>query len=75
VDRQSYPKRGFIAIRLLASNDTLRSRLEKREFGSGAEYQVRRTLGQAGQIAALGSAGVIELQTDGKRRRNWRRNC
>jgi predicted kinase len=65
IDR-AIPNADFIAIRLLASNDTLLSRLEKREFGSGAEYQARRTLGQAGQITALGSAGVIELQTDGK---------
>jgi ribose 1,5-bisphosphokinase PhnN len=66
VDRQSYPKPDFTMVRLLASNDALLRRLEKREIGSSIEDQVRRTLRQANEIATLGSAGVIALQTDGK---------
>jgi broad-specificity NMP kinase len=63
---RAIPNGDFIVVRLLASKDTLLSRLEKREIGWCAEDQVRRTLGQADQIEALGSAGAIELQTDGK---------
>ena len=63
---RAIPNADFTVVRLLASNDALLRRLEKREIGSGIEDQVRRTLRQANQIATLGSAGVIELQTDGK---------
>jgi hypothetical protein len=60
------PNADFTVVRLLASNATLLSRLEKREIGPGIEDQMRRTLQQADQIAAVSSAGAIELQTDGK---------
>jgi hypothetical protein len=63
---RAIPNADFTVVRLLASNDVLLRRLEKREIGSGIEDQVRRTLRQANEIATLGSAGVIELQTDGK---------
>jgi hypothetical protein len=63
---RAIPNGDFIAVRLLASKQTLLGRLEKREIGSAAEDQVRRTLGQADQIATLGSADAIELHTDGK---------
>jgi hypothetical protein len=63
---RAIPNADFTVVRLLASNDALLRRLEKREIGSGIEDQVRRTLRQANEIATLGSAGVIELQTDGK---------
>jgi AAA domain len=63
---RAIPNAEFTIIRLLASNETLLSRLEKREIGPGRENQVRRTLRQADQIAALRTAGVIELQTNGK---------
>jgi hypothetical protein len=63
---RAIPNADFTFVRLLASNETLRGRLEKREIGSAMEDQVRRTLRQANQIATLGAAGVIELRTDGK---------
>jgi predicted kinase len=64
--RRAIPNAEFAIIRLLASNETLLSRLEKREIGSGKEEQMRRTLRQANRITDVGSAGVIALQTDRK---------
>jgi predicted kinase len=63
---RAIPNAEFTIIRLLASNETLLSRLEKREIGPGREDQVRRTLRQADQIGTIGSAGAMELKTDGK---------
>jgi hypothetical protein len=63
---RAIPNADFTIVRLLASKETLLSRLEKREIGSSVEDQARRTLGQARQISILGSAGVIVLRTDGK---------
>ncbi|MGB3583333.1 MAG: hypothetical protein WBA40_19790 [Roseiarcus sp.] len=63
---RAIPNAEFTIIRLLASNETLLSRLERREIGPGMEDQVRRTLRQADQIATVGSTGAMELKTDGK---------
>jgi hypothetical protein len=63
---RAIPNAEFTIIRLLASNDTLLSRLERREIGPGMEDQVRRTLMQADHIATIGGAGAMELKTDGK---------
>lgn len=63
---RAIPSAEFTIVRLLASNETLLSRLEKREIGPGMEDQVRRTLRQAKQIATIGSTGAMELKTDGK---------
>jgi broad-specificity NMP kinase len=63
---RAIPDADFIVVRLLASEETLLTRLQRREVGSGAEDQIRRSLKQARRISTLESAGVIELQTDGK---------
>jgi hypothetical protein len=63
---RAIPNAEFTIIRLLASNETLLRRLQKREIGPGMEDQVRRTLRQADQIATIGGAGAMELKTDGK---------
>jgi hypothetical protein len=62
---RAIPDADFTVVRLVASDATLLSRLEKREIGSGIEDQLRRTLRQASHIATLGSAGVVEIRTDG----------
>ena len=63
---RAIPGADFTVVRLFASEETLLSRLQRREAGSGVEDQIRRSLKQARRIATLKSAGVIELQTDGK---------
>jgi hypothetical protein len=63
---RAIPSAEFTIVRLLGSNETLLSRLEKREIGPGMEDQVHRTLRQAKQIATIGSTGAMELKTDGK---------
>jgi hypothetical protein len=63
---RAIPNADFTIVRLLASKETLLSRLEKREIGSSIEDQARRTLRQAHQISMLGGASVIELRADGK---------
>jgi shikimate kinase len=63
---RAVPDADFTVVRLLASEETLLARLQRREVGSGAEDQIRRSLKQARRISTLESAGVIELQTDGK---------
>jgi hypothetical protein len=63
---RAIPDADFIVVRLVASEKTLLGRVERREIGSAIEDQIRRTLKQARRISTLGSAGVVELQTDGR---------
>jgi hypothetical protein len=63
---RAIPDADFTVVRLVASEDTLLKRVERREIGSGIEDQIRRTLKQARRISTLESTGVIELQTDGR---------
>ena len=63
---RAIPDADFTLVRLVASNETLRGRLEKREIGPSLEDQVRRALRQATEIRTLGGKGVVELSTDGK---------
>jgi hypothetical protein len=62
---RAIPTSELTIIRLLASNETLLRRLEKRELGPGMEDQLRRTLRQAEKIAAIGGSVAMELRTDG----------
>jgi hypothetical protein len=63
---RAVPDADFAAVRLAASEQTLWSRVEKREVPAAAEDQMRRTLRQVRQISRLEMSGVIELRTDGK---------
>jgi predicted kinase len=63
---RAIPKADFTVVRLVASEETLLGRLERREIGSGLDDQIRRTLKQARLISTLANTDLIELQTDGR---------
>lgn len=53
-------------FRLLASNETLRRRVEIREIGSGREEQTCRTLAQAEALRQQTTGRAVVVQTDGR---------
>ncbi len=53
-------------VRLVASDDTLRSRIEQREIGSDKARQLARTLSQASQLRRQSIEGWIVVETDGR---------
>lgn len=58
------PNAEIIFIRLLASEKTILSRLDKREVGSGREDQIKRSLEQAEQMRGEQDDELIMIQTD-----------
>lgn len=69
-DRQwilsAIPEARITVIRLLATEETLASRLAQREIGSGAEAQLQRTLKQAKRMAQEKADDVIAVSTDAR---------
>lgn len=60
------PSRIFMA-RLVATDDTLRRRVETREIGSGRDDQLRRTMAQARAIRDQRGVGAATIDTDDRR--------
>lgn len=65
--RAAIPDAEIVVVRLSAAEDTLLARLAQREVGSDGEGQVRRTLWQAKRMAGEDKAGLLVVETDGKR--------
>jgi hypothetical protein len=53
-------------VRLLASDDTLKGRIELREIGSGRESQLSRTLQHAEHLRTESTSRAIIFDTDGR---------
>lgn len=60
------PDAAITIVRLVASDETLIERLDKRETGSGRDDQIARTLRQAKRIAGEARDDLIAIETDGK---------
>jgi hypothetical protein len=60
----SFENADYTVVRLHASDETLRQRVETREIGSGREEQTKRTLGQAGALREQRTGRTIAVQTD-----------
>lgn len=56
----------YTVVRLLASDETLRQRVETREIGTGREEQTRRTLAQAKALRQQKTGRAVVVQTDGR---------
>jgi len=54
----------YTVVRLLASDETLRQRVETREIGTGREEQTRRTLAQAEALRQQKKGRAVVVQTD-----------
>ena len=56
----------YTVVRLLASDETLRQRVETREIGSGREQQTHRTLAQAEVLRQQKTERALIVHTDGR---------
>jgi broad-specificity NMP kinase len=56
----------YTVVRLHASDETLRQRIEAREIGSGREEHTKRTLAQAKALREQRIGRTIAVQTDGR---------
>jgi broad-specificity NMP kinase len=56
----------YTVVRLHASDETLRQRVEAREIGSGREEQTKRTLAQAKVLREQKTRRTVAVQTDGR---------
>lgn len=56
----------YTVVRLIASDETLRQRVETREIGSGREEQMKRTLAQAEVLRERSTGRMVEVHTDGR---------
>lgn len=56
----------YTVVRLHASDETLRQRVEAREIGSGREKQTMRTLAQARALRDHSTGRTVAVKTDGR---------
>lgn len=56
----------YTVVRLLATDETLRQRVETREIGSRREMQTKRTLAQAEALRGQETGRTLAVQTDGR---------
>lgn len=63
---RAIPNAAIIAVRLLASYETLLERIGRREIGSGKDDQITRTFEHVRQIASRTDDDMITLRTDQK---------
>ncbi|WP_131740684.1 AAA family ATPase [Actinomadura roseirufa] len=63
---EAVPDAEITTVRLVADEATLRDRIERREIGSAAEAQLRRTLDQLAQMQAADPPTVHRINTAGR---------
>jgi hypothetical protein len=56
----------YTVVRLHASDETLRQRVEAREIGSGRAEQTKRSLAQAKALREQATGQTVAVQTDGR---------